>query len=77
LFFRARYARIAGIPAHLLRALADSNRPAIGDREMFKNVNITATFVLIEHDRKPMIFKLTIGIMYTNMMITKNIQRLI
>jgi len=44
---------------------------------MFKNVNITATFVLIEHDRKPMIFKLTIGIMYTNMMITKNIPRLI
>jgi len=29
--------------------------PDIGDREMFKNVNITATFVLIEHDRKTVI----------------------
>jgi len=40
---------------------------------MFKNVNITVTFVLIEHDRKPMIFKLTIGIMYTNLMIIQRI----
>ena len=44
---------------------------------MFKNVNITVTFVLIEHDRKNDDFKLTIGIMYANMTITKNIQRII
>jgi hypothetical protein len=38
-----------------LPALADSNPPAVSDREMLNNVSITVTLVLIEHDRKTVI----------------------